>query len=85
MRAARGPVPRQVQVALVALGVAVIAAFCYFVARRYGTPFVVARHMGIGAAVFVAGRLALVTLHELGHGLASPPTAGRAARASGWC
>ena len=60
---------KPVLAALVALGIAGLAAFAYLVARRYGTPFVVASHVGAGAAVFVAGRLALVGLHELAHGL----------------
>ena len=45
--------------------VAGLAAYCYLVAERYGTPFVVVGHVGIGAVVFVAGRFALVALHEL--------------------
>ena len=72
---------KPVLAALVALGVAGLASFAYLVARRYGTPFVVARHVGIGAVVFVAGRLALVTLHELGHGLACASYGRRVARA----
>ncbi|HEY5429264.1 MAG TPA: hypothetical protein VIK04_09110 [Solirubrobacteraceae bacterium] len=36
---------------------------------RYGTPFVVARRVGLGALVFVLGRFALVVCHELAHGL----------------
>lgn len=46
------------------------AAFAYLVGARYGTPFVVARRVTIGGAVFVAGRFALVAAHELAHGLA---------------
>jgi putative peptide zinc metalloprotease protein len=72
---------RPVVIALVALGVAGVAAFSYLVARRYGTPFVVASHLGIGAVVFVTGRLALVTLHELAHGLACASYGRRVARA----
>jgi putative peptide zinc metalloprotease protein len=72
---------RPVLVALVALGVAGVAAFGYLVARRYGTPFVVASHVGIGAIVFVSGRLALVALHELAHGLTCASYGRRVARA----
>ncbi|MDX6628345.1 MAG: putative peptide zinc metalloprotease protein [Gaiellales bacterium] len=72
---------RPVVIALVALGVAGVAAFSYLVARRYGTPFVVASHIGVGAVVFVTGRLALVTLHELAHGLACASYGRRVARA----
>ena len=46
-----------------------LIAFVALVAGRYGTPFVVARRVGLGALVFVAGRLALVLCHELAHGL----------------
>jgi putative peptide zinc metalloprotease protein len=72
---------RPVLAALVALAVCGLAAFCYLVARRYGTPFVVASHVGAGAAVFVAGRLALVVLHELAHGLACASYGRRVVRA----
>jgi putative peptide zinc metalloprotease protein len=67
--------------ALVALGVAGLVSFGYLIARRYGTPFVVARHVGFGALVFVVGRLALVALHELAHGLACASYGRRVARA----
>jgi putative peptide zinc metalloprotease protein len=57
---------------IVALAVSVLglATFAYLVARRYGTPFVVASHIGLGGLVFLAGRFVLVALHELAHGLA---------------
>lgn len=45
-------------------------AFAYIVGARFGTPFVVANRLAIGGAVFVAGRFALVAIHELAHGLA---------------
>ncbi len=64
-----------------AVGAAGLAAFVYLVARRYGTPFVVARHVGIGAVIFVSGRLALVALHELAHGLTCASYGRRVARA----
>jgi putative peptide zinc metalloprotease protein len=72
---------RPVLLALVALGVGGVAAFVYLVARRYGTPFVVARHVGLGAAIFIGGRLALVAFHELAHGLACASYGRRVARA----
>jgi putative peptide zinc metalloprotease protein len=46
-----------------------IVVFGYLVAGRYGTPFVVARKIGIGALVFLAGRIAFVAVHESAHGL----------------
>jgi putative peptide zinc metalloprotease protein len=49
-----------------ALGVCV---FGYLVARRYGTPFVVAKKIGLGGLVFVLGRFAVVAFHETAHGL----------------
>lgn len=54
-------------IALVALSGLVV--FAALVAGRYGTPFVVARHVGIGGAVFVLGRLAVAGVHETAHGL----------------
>jgi putative peptide zinc metalloprotease protein len=45
-------------------------AFGYLIAWNYGTPFVVAKHIGLGGAVFLAGRFLIVTLHETAHGLA---------------
>jgi putative peptide zinc metalloprotease protein len=56
--------------ALVALvAVAGLGAFGFLVAARYGTPFVVARKLVLGGAVFVAGRLAVAALHESAHAL----------------
>lgn len=46
-----------------------LVAFAVLLVGRYGTPFVVADKVGIGAAVFVAGRLAVAALHETAHGL----------------
>ena len=45
-------------------------AFLRLALFEHVTPFVVADHLGWGAAVFLAGRLAAVSLHEIGHGLA---------------
>src|SRR5215210_1491994 len=55
--------------AMAVLGAAGLVTFAYLIARRYGTPFVVADRIGIGAAVFLAGRFLVVALHELAHGL----------------
>jgi putative peptide zinc metalloprotease protein len=46
-----------------------VAAFAYLVAARYGTPFIVARKVGIGAIVFLAGRAAVAAVHETAHAL----------------
>ena len=56
-------------VLLAIVAVAGVVAFGTLVAGRDGTPLVVARRVGLGALVFVAGRLALVVCHELAHGL----------------
>lgn len=66
---------------LALFGLAGFAAFAYLVGARYGTPFVVARRLIIGGAVFMAGRLALVAMHELAHGLALAHYGRRASRA----
>jgi Zn-dependent protease len=58
--------------ALVALGVlcaAGIVVFALLIALRYGTPFVVARKIGLGGLVFLLGRFAFVAVHETAHGL----------------
>jgi pSer/pThr/pTyr-binding forkhead associated (FHA) protein/Zn-dependent protease len=46
-----------------------IGVFGYLVAGRYGTPFVVARKVGLGALVFIVGRLAIAAVHEAAHGV----------------
>jgi putative peptide zinc metalloprotease protein len=51
------------------LAVAGVGVFAYLVAGRYGTPFVVARKIGLGGLVFLLGRFAVVVVHELAHGL----------------
>ena len=59
--------------ALIVLGVlaaAGVGVFAYLVAGRYGTPFVVAKKIGLGGLVFLFGRFAVVVVHELAHGLA---------------
>jgi Zn-dependent protease len=55
--------------AIAALAVAGLAAFPYLVIGRYGTPFVVAQKVGVGALIFLVGRLAVVAVHETAHGL----------------
>jgi putative peptide zinc metalloprotease protein len=60
---------RPVLVALGALAVAGVGVFAYLVAKRYGTPFVVAQKIGLGGLVFLLGRFAVVVVHELAHGL----------------
>jgi putative peptide zinc metalloprotease protein len=52
-----------------AIASAGLVAFVILIANRYGTPFVVARRVGLGALVFVLGRFLLVICHELAHGL----------------
>jgi putative peptide zinc metalloprotease protein len=59
--------PALVAIALVAL--AGLATFVGLILGRYGTPFVVARKFGWGGVVFLFGRLAVVSVHELAHGL----------------
>jgi putative peptide zinc metalloprotease protein len=61
--------PARLLLALVA--VAGVVAFAALIAGGDATPFVVARRVGLGALVFVVGRLALVVCHELAHGLVS--------------
>ena len=46
-----------------------LAAFGYLVIGRYGTPFVVAKRVGVGGLVFIAGRFAVSIVHELAHAL----------------
>jgi putative peptide zinc metalloprotease protein len=55
---------------LALMSIAGIAVFAYLIGARYGTPFVVGHRLFLGALVFIAGRLALVVVHELAHGLA---------------
>ncbi len=56
-------------VVLGAVAVAGLIAFAVLIGGRAATPLVVARRVGLGALVFVLGRLALVVCHELAHGL----------------
>jgi putative peptide zinc metalloprotease protein len=51
------------------LGVLGVAAFVALVVGQYGTPFVVAKKIGLGGLVFLIGRALVVALHETAHGL----------------
>src|SRR3954447_214587 len=60
------------QPALIAIAVLIglgLFAFVYLIAKRYGTPFVVANKIGLGGLVFLLGRFAVVAVHETAHGL----------------
>jgi putative peptide zinc metalloprotease protein len=52
-----------------ALGVLGVAAFAALVVGQYGTPFVVAKKIGLGGLVFLIGRALVIALHETAHGL----------------
>jgi putative peptide zinc metalloprotease protein len=54
---------------LAAVATTGLASFGYLVVERYGTPFVVASHLGFGGVVFIVGRVALASVHELAHAL----------------
>jgi len=60
---------RPALVSFAAVAVSGAGAFAYLVAQRYGTPFVVAKRVGVGGLVFLLGRFLVVLLHELAHGL----------------
>ena len=64
-----------------ALAFAGAVAFAALVVTRYGTPFVVASHIGLGGLVFLLGRGLLVALHETAHGLALASVGRRVRRA----
>jgi hypothetical protein len=57
------------RILLGAVALAGVVAFVALIVGRYGTPFVVAQRLGLGALVFVLGRFLLVVCHELAHGL----------------
>lgn len=54
---------------LATVAVAGLVAFAVAIAGDYATPFVVANRVGLGGLVFIAGRLLVVLLHEIAHGL----------------
>jgi putative peptide zinc metalloprotease protein len=67
--------------AIAVLIVAGLAAFPYLVVGRYGTPVVVTQKIGVGALIFVLGRLAVMTVHETAHGLVMASCGRRVRRA----
>jgi FHA domain len=60
---------RPALIAIATIAVVGIGAFVYLVAGRYGTPFVVAKKIGLGGLVFLLGRFAIAAVHETAHGL----------------
>jgi putative peptide zinc metalloprotease protein len=54
---------------LAVLSIGGLMAFAVLVVFRYGTPFVVASHVGLGGIVFLLGRFAGVAVHEAAHGV----------------
>jgi putative peptide zinc metalloprotease protein len=62
-------VSRPARVPLAVLAALGAVVFAYLVVGRYGTPFVVAKKVGLGGIVFLLGRLAVAALHETAHGL----------------
>jgi putative peptide zinc metalloprotease protein len=46
-----------------------LAAFVFLIVARYGTPFVVAHKVALGALVYFLGRVFVVAAHETAHGL----------------
>ena len=66
---------------IAALAVAGLVVFPYLVVGRYGTPFVVAQKIGVGALIFLLGRFAVVAIHETAHGLAMASYGRRVRRA----
>jgi putative peptide zinc metalloprotease protein len=60
---------RATLVLLATAALAGLVAFVALIAGRYGTPFVVASRVGLGALVFVLGRFLLIVCHEFAHGL----------------
>ena len=68
-------------VVLTLVAVAGLAAFSALIVGRGGTPFVVANRIGIGGIVFLIGRLLVVVIHEMAHGLAMASFGRRVPRA----
>ena len=60
---------RPAVVLMTAIAVGGMAVWIYLVAGRYGTPFVVAKKVGLGGLVFLLGRFVVVAFHEVAHGL----------------
>lgn len=72
---------RQAVIFVGVLAVSGLVAFVALIALRYGTPFVVASKFGLGGVVFFFGRLAVVSVHELAHGLTMSSFGRRTGRA----
>ena len=66
---------------LILLSLGGLVTFSYLIGARYGTPLVVAHRLVLGGLVFIAGRFALVLLHEAAHGMALAHYGRRAIRA----
>jgi putative peptide zinc metalloprotease protein len=60
---------RPVLIALAVIIVAGVGCFTYLILGRYGTPFVVAKKIGLGGLIFLLGRFAFAAVHEVAHGL----------------
>jgi putative peptide zinc metalloprotease protein len=60
---------RPAVIAIGVLAVTGIGVFAYLIAGRYGTPFVVSKKIGLGGLVFLLGRFAVVSVHEVAHGI----------------
>lgn len=60
---------RPARIGLTAVAVGGIGSFAFLIANRYGTPFVVAKKIGLGGLVFLLGRFFVVAIHEFAHGL----------------
>jgi putative peptide zinc metalloprotease protein len=72
---------RPAVVALILVAAAGLIAFALLVAQGAAVPFSVQQSLGLGALAFLVGRLALVSSHELAHGLASASFGRRVSRA----
>ena len=66
---------------LIAIAIAGLVAFTALIVGRGGSPFVVANRIGLGGVVFLLGRLLVVAIHELAHGLAMASFGRRVPRA----
>jgi putative peptide zinc metalloprotease protein len=56
--------------AMTGVAAAGLVAFVFLITAQGGRPFVVAGHVGLGGAVFLAGRFAIAAAHETAHGFA---------------
>jgi len=60
---------RPARVLLAAVALLGLVAYAVLLARRGGTPFVVADHVGLGGLVFLLGRFLVAGVHESAHAL----------------